>query len=202
MISILVLVALLFAGCTQQTVEQPLQEHPQTAANSNVQTNEPANSNPNAGITTPMQFSLSSPAFTNNGVIPVKYTCKGGDVIPPLAIAGAPSNTQSFALIMDDPDAVQVVGFTYVHWVVFDIPPMATEMPEGRQIGIIGSAGSGEKRYEGPCPPPGETHSYSFRLYALDVEVSLQEGATKEQLETAMQGHILAQAELKGKYGS
>ncbi len=147
------------------------------------------------------QLSLTSSAFSNNGAIPNKYSCNGGDVIPPLQFTGVPQNTQSLALIMDDPDAVPVVGFVYVHWVVFDIPAMATEIPEGMQIGILGSAGSGEKRYEGPCPPPGETHTYSFRLYALDNAPQLQEGATKQEVETAMQNHILAQAELKGTYG-
>lgn len=189
-ILLLLFTSFLFVGCVQQEpVMAPSEQSPQgtQSGNSNV-----------AGQTS---LSLTSSAFTNNGRIPTKYSCDGGDVIPPLQFSGVPQNTQSLALIMDDPDAVPVVGFVYTHWVVFNIPSMAREIPEGTQIGIIGAAGSGERRYEGPCPPPGETHTYSFRLYALDSELSLQEGASKEQVETAMQSHILAQTELKGQYG-
>ncbi|MBI4406617.1 YbhB/YbcL family Raf kinase inhibitor-like protein [Candidatus Micrarchaeota archaeon] len=143
---------------------------------------------------------LSSPAFAHNGQIPNKHSCDGGDVIPPFEIQGVPQNTRSLALIMDDPDAVPVVGYLYVHWVVFNIPPSVSQIPEGTQIGTVGASGSNQNRYEGPCPPPGETHRYFFRLYALDTELSLQEGATKQDVETAMQGHILGQTELAGQY--
>ena len=198
----LLFAALIFAGCTQQTQPAPMAPEPQEMGNGNIQSTPNTSGESQKNAPPAGALSLTSSAFTNNGRIPTKYSCDGGDVIPPLQFSGVPQNTQSLALIMDDPDAVPVVGFVYTHWVVFDIPPMAREIPEGMQIGMIGSAGSGEKRYEGPCPPEGETHTYSFRLYALDSELELQEGASKEQLETAMQGQVLAQTELKGQYGS
>lgn len=198
----LLVASLVFAGCTQQTQPSTIGDTdgqiPRVQENNNSMQQPPT---PELRVPSQAQLSLTSSAFSNNGAIPNKYSCDGGDVIPPLQFAGVPQNTQSLVLIMDDPDAVAVVGFVYVHWVVFDIPAMATEMPEGTQIGIIGSAGSGQKKYEGPCPPEGETHTYSFRLYALDIAPQLQEGATKQEVETAMQGHILAQSELKGTYG-
>ncbi len=198
----LLFASLVFAGCTQQT------QNP-TTPNINGQM-APAQQNNNSMQQPPVSqggvgqasLTLTSSAFNNNGRIPEKYTCNGGDVIPPLQFTGVPQNTQSLVLIMDDPDAVQVVGYTYVHWVVFDIPAMASEIPEGRQIGMLGSTGSNEKRYEGPCPPQGQTHTYSFRLYALDSSPQLQEGATKQEVENVMQNHILAQTELKGSYSS
>ncbi len=196
LIILLLLASVVFAGCVQQTSNQTAapQEEAQNAASASPET--AAQENEVEQI-----LSLSSPAFEHNGRIPVKHSCDGGDVIPPLNFVGVPPNAESLALIMDDPDAVQVVGFTYVHWVVFNIPPTTTTIAEGVQVGTVGASGSGENKYEGPCPPPGETHTYSFRLYALDTEIDLQQGASKQEVATAMQGHVLAQTELKGKYG-
>lgn len=140
---------------------------------------------------------LTSPAFTHNGVIPSEYTCDGNDLSPPLVISDVPANAKSLALIMDDPDAP--VG-TWDHWVVFDISPSTTQIPKGTEPqGTAGRNSWGRKGYGGPCPPSG-THRYFFKLYALDTKLNLSEGATKKDLEKAMQGHIIAQAQLMGTY--
>ncbi len=138
---------------------------------------------------------LSSPAFAPNGIIPARHTCEGTDVSPQLAIAGIPSNAKSLALIMDDPDAP--LG-TWVHWVVFDIPVTGT-IEEGGIPGRQGSNDFGSTRYGGPCPPSG-THRYFFKLYALDTMLGLKEGVLKAEVERAMEGHIVARAELIGLY--
>ncbi|MCD6291234.1 MAG: YbhB/YbcL family Raf kinase inhibitor-like protein [Anaerolineae bacterium] len=148
-------------------------------------------------------FDLHSPAFTPGHSIPRKYTCQGDDVSPPLQWDTPPQGTQSLALIMDDPDAP---GKTWVHWVLFDIPgsarslpeaiPSTPELPDGSQHG---RNSWGRLGYGGPCPPSG-THRYFFRLYALDTRLNLSPGVTEKQLRQAMQGHILAQAELMGTY--
>jgi hypothetical protein len=138
---------------------------------------------------------LTSPEFKHNGLIPVKFTCQGDDINPPLAIEGAPPEAKTLALIVDDPDAP--MG-TWVHWVVFDIPPV-DRIDAGSIPGRQGMNNFGRTRYGGPCPPFG-THRYFFKLYALDVKLGLPEQTTKEGLEKAMQGHILATAELIGLY--
>jgi len=138
---------------------------------------------------------FTSPAFQHNGMIPKKYTCDGDDVNPPLIIEALPSNTKSLALIVDDPDAP---AGTWVHWVVFDIPVMS-EIEEDSIPGKQGMNDFRKKDYGGPAPPSG-THRYFFKLYALDQELKLKEGITKRQLESAMQGHIIDQAELIGLY--
>ena len=147
---------------------------------------------------------LTSTAFEPNGVIPQKYTCEGKDESPPLRWSGFPSGTKSFALICDDPDAP--VG-TWVHWVVYDIPPEAQELaeglpktetlPNGVKQGITDFRRVG---YGGPCPPPGSFHRYFFKLYALDTKPNLPPKQTKQQLLKAMEGHILAQVERIGHY--
>ncbi len=148
-------------------------------------------------------FSLSSPAFTNDGAIPSKYTCDAGATNPSPALSwrDAPAGTKSFALILHDPDAPMAGGFT--HWVLFDIPATTMSLPEGFQPGSIGVSGtSGFRRpgYGGPCPPSG-SHHYRFTLSALDApSLGLQPGATKTDLEKAMQGHVLATADLVGTY--
>lgn len=148
-------------------------------------------------------LTLTSPAFTNDGNIPSKYTCDAGQTNPSPALAwkNAPAGTKSFALIMHDPDAPLAGGFT--HWVLFDIPPTTMQLPEGFQPGSVGVPGtSGFRRagYGGPCPPSG-THHYHFTLSALDVaSLGRQQGATKADVEKAMQGHVLATAELVGLY--
>jgi Raf kinase inhibitor-like YbhB/YbcL family protein len=148
-------------------------------------------------------FTLTSPAFANDAAIPSKYTCDAGQQNPSPALTWkeAPAGTKSFALILHDPDAPLAGGFT--HWVLFDIPATATSLPEGFQPGSVGVSGnSGFRRggYGGPCPPSG-THHYHFTLSALDVPtLGLQQGATKADVEKAMQGHVLGTAELVGTY--
>lgn len=141
-----------------------------------------------------------SPAFDYGARIPVQYTCDGPDRIPPLRWEGLPAGTKSLVLIMDDPDAP--MG-TWVHWVVFDIPPETQGIEEGQAPpGRSGRNSWGRTGYGGPCPPRGKPHRYFFRLYALDVPtLGLPEGASREQVDRAMQGHILAQAEWMGTYG-
>jgi len=139
---------------------------------------------------------LSSSAFGQNQAIPSAYTCDGANINPPLEIAGVPQGAQSLALIVDDPDAP--MG-TWVHWVVFNIPASTTAIEEDSVPGETGNTNFGDDRYGGPCPPSG-THRYFFKLYALDTRLSLPQGAKKQALEKAMQGHVLAKAELIGVY--
>jgi hypothetical protein len=152
-----------------------------------------------------MSLKLISAAFEPGGTIPKKFTCDGPDASPALAWSGAPAGTQSFALIMDDPDAP--VG-TWVHWVLYDLPAGTRELAEGvaKQEELPGGARQGRNDfrrigYGGPCPPAGPAHRYFFKLYALDAKLSLKPGATKDEVEKAMKGHILAQSELMGRYG-
>ena len=147
-----------------------------------------------------MALNLTSSVFTNNGNIPAKYTCDADNIIPPLEIQGADPNARSLVLIMDDPDAASVVGHTFDHWVKFNIDPKTRRIDEGKEpLGTSGKNGAGAMTYTGPCPPNGE-HHYHFKLYSLDTELALAEGATKAEVEAAMQGHILQEAELVGLY--
>lgn len=138
---------------------------------------------------------ITSPAFENNAPIPAKYTCQGEDISPPLAIADLPENTASLALIVDDPDAPMGI---WDHWIVWNIPP-TSKIEENSAPGTQGKNGWGRNDYGGPCPPSG-THRYFFKLYALDTELNLKKGATKAELEAAMEGHILQRAEAIGLY--
>jgi len=151
-----------------------------------------------------MAFTISSPSFENGGEIPKKFSCDGADVSPELQWTSPPTKTQSLALIADDPDAP--VG-TWTHWVLFDLPSETKSLPEnvGKQdeLPTGGRQGRNDFRkigYGGPCPPPGKPHRYFFKLYALDRKLDLSPGASKRELEQAIQGHILAQAELMGKF--
>jgi Raf kinase inhibitor-like YbhB/YbcL family protein len=141
---------------------------------------------------------IASPAFSHNGMIPSIHTCDGADVSPPLSIAGVPKGTMSLALIVDDPDAP--VG-TWVHWVVWNIGAGTKEIPENSvpHGALEGTNDFRKRKYGGPCPPSG-THRYFFKLYALDAPLPLKPGAAKAQVEEAMKGHVLAQAELIGLY--
>jgi Raf kinase inhibitor-like YbhB/YbcL family protein len=145
-----------------------------------------------------MSLTLTSDAFANGQSIPAKYACVGKNISPALAWNEPPAGTQSFALIVDDPDAP--MG-TWVHWVLLNIPVDTRSLQENMDANAmsIGKNSSGNMRYDGPCPPSG-THRYFFKLYALDSTLSLSPGATKEQLLTAMKGHILAQGELMGTF--
>jgi hypothetical protein len=146
---------------------------------------------------------LTSPAFTHEAAIPERYTCVGEDISPALAWGEPPAGTQSFALIMDDPDAP---GGTWVHWVLFNIPASARSLPETFPSdatlpdgSMSGNSSFGGPGYGGPCPPSG-THRYFFKLYALDEMLAISAGATKGELEKAMVGHILATGELMGTF--
>jgi len=145
---------------------------------------------------------LTSSAFQQGGKIPSKYTCDGPNVNPPFAISDVPAGAKSLALIMDDPDVpknLRADGM-WDHWVVFDIPPTAKEIPEGREPeGVHGAGTGGNLKYSGPCPPDRE-HRYFFKLYALDKKLGLPEKSTKAQVEKSMEGHILGKAELMGRY--
>ena len=151
-----------------------------------------------------MRMTLTSPAFTDGDPIPPRFTCEGNDESPPLEWTGVPPGARSLALVCDDPDALQG---TWVHWVVYRIPPTSTGLPaevppsailpDGMRQGIndFGSIG-----YGGPCPPPGKLHHYHFKLYALAAEISLESGATKAQLLAAINRHVIAEAQLSGTY--
>ena len=140
-------------------------------------------------------MNITSPAFNHNETIPAKYTCQGEDLNPALKISGVPAAAKSLALIVDDPDAP--MG-TWVHWVVFNIPVVG-EIKENSIPGVEGYNDFRRNHWGGPCPPSG-THRYFFKLYALDAPLDLKEGIKKQQLEKAMQGHILAEAQLMGLY--
>jgi Raf kinase inhibitor-like YbhB/YbcL family protein len=151
-----------------------------------------------------MSFQLATTAFSAGGAIPGKFTCDGPDVSPKLAWSDPPGKTQSFALIMDDPDAP---AGTWVHWVIYDLPANTRELAEGvaKQEQLSNGARQGRNDfgkigYGGPCPPPGKPHRYFFKLCALDAKLDLKAGATKADVERAMKGHILTQAELIGRY--
>ena len=140
---------------------------------------------------------LFSSAFEDGKSIPSKYTCDGVDVSPPLSFSNIPKNAKSLALIVDDPDAP--MG-TWVHWLVWNIPINKTFIEENESLKFPqGLNDFGELGYGGPCPPSG-THRYYFKLYALDTILNLNEGATKEQLVSAMSGHIIEEAQLVGTY--
>jgi len=149
-------------------------------------------------------FTIESGAFDDGARLPQQYTCEGKDLSPPLAWTDPPAGTQSLALIMDDPDAP--MG-TWVHWVLYNIPADTRMLPEGLPgdpklaIGALqGLNDFGRPGYGGPCPPPGPSHRYLFKLYALDTRLPLVPKSTKAQLEQAMNGHILAKAQLIGRY--
>ena len=163
-------------------------------------------SNEKEGRTVAMK--ITSAAFAANGAIPAKHTCDGEDLSPALAWSGVPEETESLALIMDDPDAPPG---TWVHWVLYDLPADASVLPEGLakkerlDSGAAHGACWGVKSfsrvgYHGPCPPPGSAHRYYFKLYALDKRLGLAPRATKAEVLKAMEGHVLAEGQLIGTY--
>jgi Raf kinase inhibitor-like YbhB/YbcL family protein len=152
-----------------------------------------------------MKFEITSDAFDSGQVIPTQYTCDGHNISPPLRWSGVPNQVQSFTLIVEDPDAP---SGTFDHWILFNIPGASTELPEA----IPGSAllengmkqginGFGHIGYGGPCPPQGDdSHRYFFRLFALDIEISAREGASKHEVKRAMEGHVIAEGSCIGTY--
>ena len=150
-----------------------------------------------------MAITITSTAFAEGGMIPRDYTCDGKDISPPLAWAGAPEGTKSLAIICDDPDAP--VG-TWVHWVLYNLPAIVNELPQGVKSDKVlengAKHGMNDFRklgYGGPCPPGG-THRYYFKIYALDTELTQEPGLTKAELLKAIKGHILAEGQLMGRY--
>jgi Raf kinase inhibitor-like YbhB/YbcL family protein len=152
-----------------------------------------------------MKIELTSPAFREGEPIPKTYTADGTNVSPALNWGTPPAGTQTFAVIADDPDAPRG---TWVHWVLFDLPATERGLGEGIPTGDLlpngakqGKNDFGTVGYGGPSPPPGKPHRYFFKLYALDASLALLSGATKAQVEGALQGHVLAEGQLMGRYG-
>jgi len=148
---------------------------------------------------TKTKMTLSSPSFTPGGLIDAHHTCEGRNVSPELRWTAVPDGARSFVLIVEDPDAP---SGTFTHWVLFDIPGDTHSLPEVADVGVAGRNDFQQVRYGGPCPPPKHgQHRYFFRLYALDVAgLGLPAGATREQVEASMEGHILGEAELMGRF--
>ncbi len=149
-------------------------------------------------------FQLTSTAFDPDGAIPVKYTCDGANVSPALAWSDPPAGTQSFALIVDDPDAPQK---TMAHWLIYSIPPATRALPEGTsKDGKLpdgsrqGKNDQGKVGYSGPCPPPGAVHHYFFKLYALDYNPNLKPKVKEADVVLALKDHVLAQSELIARF--
>ena len=152
-----------------------------------------------------MNLGIRSSAFSEGGTIPKKFTCDGSDASPELTWSNAPAGAQSFALIADDPDAP---AGTWTHWIAWNIPPSVAKLPEGVPKTEMLADGTRQGRndfkrigYGGPCPPPGKPHRYFFRLYALGAKLDLNAGASRSELERAMKGHVLGQAEAMGRFG-
>jgi Raf kinase inhibitor-like YbhB/YbcL family protein len=157
-----------------------------------------------AGEEPALSIKLTSPAFAEGESIPRRFTCEGEDISPPLNWSDMPEGTAALALIVDDPDAPRG---TWVHWVLYDMPPGLSGLEEGisttSQVEGVGLQGVNDFRntgYGGPCPPSGSDHRYFFKLYALDSFTGLPPGATKAELEAAMGGHILGQGQLVGHF--
>ncbi len=193
------------APAAEPTEPPPVEEAPAEPTKAPEPTAPPAETDaPPVPTEAPMPFELTSIFIVYEQPIPVHYSCDGEDVSPPLDWRNPPAGTQSFALIMDDPDAP---GGTWDHWIVFNIPAEVRELPENMPAGMkfgdvaatFGKNSWGNSDYGGPCPPGG-THRYFFKLYALDTTLSLDESADKKQVLGAMEGHILAETELMGTY--
>jgi len=158
-----------------------------------------ANRNPQATLA---DIQVGSVAFLDGQAIPDRYTCDGENSSPPVQWRGAPKSTKSFALVCDDPDAP---GGTWVHWVVFNIPSAVTDLRDGDSARLPAEAVQGMNDFNregwgGPCPPAGPPHRYIFTLYALNTELNLKAGATKKNVVTAMEGHLVGEGRLTGVY--
>ncbi|MFE7210690.1 YbhB/YbcL family Raf kinase inhibitor-like protein [Streptomyces sp. NPDC057611] len=146
------------------------------------------------------RITVSSPAFTDGGTVPGRYTCAGADVSPPLAFSGVPARTAGLALLVEDQDAP---GGTFTHWLVWNMDPHTTSLPTGAT-----PPGAAQGRndflktgYSGPCPPPGKPHRYVFTVYAADRRLALRPGATAADIRRALSGHTLASGTLTARYG-
>ncbi len=140
---------------------------------------------------------MSSSAFENEGSIPSEFTCDGVNISPPLSITSVPKNVKTLSIIMDDPDAP--MG-TFTHWIVWNIPSHKVQFTRGEKLDFVqGRTSFGTMEYGGPCPPSG-THRYFFKIYALDTYLDLKQGSTVKELQSAISGHIIAEAALMGKY--
>jgi len=152
----------------------------------------------------PAGFRMRSAAFTEGEAIPRRFTCEGANISPALHWTEPPDGTRSLALVVEDPDAP---GGVWTHWVVYNLPAQARELQENvpRQAKLPGGGAQGRNSfghtgYEGPCPPPGNAHRYFFRLYALDSRLSLQPGATRQEVQAAAKVHVLGEAQLMGRF--
>ena len=191
------------------TTTPPTTTPPATTTTPPATTTTPPTTPPTTDPTTPPEpeeMVITSTAFEEDGTIPVIYSCDGADISPELNWTGVPEGTQSFALILDDPDAP---GGTFTHWVIFNIPADATGLEENvpktatlASGAIQGRNSFGMIGYGGPCPPLGQSHRYFFTVYALDTALDLASGASKAQLLAAIEGHILAEAEIMGNFQS
>jgi Raf kinase inhibitor-like YbhB/YbcL family protein len=203
---LILLSMILLAGCTpapdapeQPTaaVEEKIEEETITTDTVPPPTDEPQEVSEEIEGEESMEMSLTSPAFNNEESIPIKFTCDGEDISPDLDWFGIPEGTKSLTLIMDDPDAP--VG-TWVHWVLYNIPSDMPGLQEGMSgVGVDGTNSWGRTGYGGPCPPGG-THRYFFKLYALDTLLDLDPESNKESVLEAIEGHILGEAVLMGTY--
>ena len=216
-----ILIILLLVGCGAPAVTPtsktpaatPTPEPPTPVPSTSTPTPEPptATTRPTAmpAATSVPLFEISSSAFKTKQPIPARHTCHGEDLSPPLAWKQPPPGTESFVLIMDDPDAIDVAGFVWDHWLLFNIPadvlalsegaPQDAELPDGSRQGQNSFNRLG---YGGPCPPSGQTHGYVFTLYAVDTILEIEARASKDEILQAIEGHILAQAQLIGLYTS
>ncbi|MFZ0962914.1 MAG: YbhB/YbcL family Raf kinase inhibitor-like protein [Terriglobia bacterium] len=151
------------------------------------------------------KLEVTTTAFQPGGTIPSQFTCSGSNISPALSWNDPPPRTESFVLIVDDPDAP---GRTWVHWLVYNLPASARQLPEhvsaGAALAVGGRQGVNDfpmNGYGGPCPPPGKPHRYFFRLFALDTTLDLRPPVRRKDVDSAMKGHVLAQAELMGRFG-
>lgn len=179
----------------------PPQQNSQDQAQNQTESQSPAS---NQALQLSNTVTLTSKGFAPQGAIPARYTCQGENLSPPLLWANLPKGTRSEALIMDDPDAP---GGVWLHWVLYNVPPEIIALPEGLgktdtlALGALQGHNAFHKiGYDGPCPPAGPAHHYSFRIYALDKMLQIEPGASRADVEAAMQGHVLGQGELVGTF--
>lgn len=191
----LLVVALLLNACGPTATDVPATETRTSATEASTAEMEASK--------TPTPFELRSPGFEPEGMIPERFSCNGEDLAPELMWSSPPEGTQSLALVFNDPDAGSQ---GWVHWVLFNLPPDLRGLPEGQSAEAIpaesvnGANSWGTGGYGGPCPPPGSTHRYVFSLYALDTALDLPEGSTRAEVLAAIEGHVLAEAELAGSF--